>query len=150
MNLSEYFGHWKQVRGELLETIDKFEDDELLFVPYEGAWPVAKVMLHIADAERGWFRHVVRRETEEWPPQSKLEDYPSREAIKALLTEVHDDTEAYLESLDFDERKTLIEAPWGPMITLGWIVWHVLEHEIHHRGELSLMLGMLGREGLDV
>jgi len=33
---------------------------------------------------------------------------------------------------------------------LGWIIWHVLEHEIHHRGELSLILGLLGREGLDV
>jgi uncharacterized damage-inducible protein DinB len=29
------------------------------------------------------------------------------------------------------------------------MVWHVMEHEIHHRGELSLLLGMLGHEGLD-
>jgi uncharacterized damage-inducible protein DinB len=35
-------------------------------------------------------------------------------------------------------------------LSLGWIIWHVLEHEIHHRGELSLILGLLGREGLDV
>jgi uncharacterized damage-inducible protein DinB len=26
----------------------------------------------------------------------------------------------------------------------------VLEHEVHHRGELSLIHGLLGREGLDV
>jgi uncharacterized damage-inducible protein DinB len=26
---------------------------------------------------------------------------------------------------------------------------HIIEHEIHHRGELSLILGVLGREGLD-
>jgi uncharacterized damage-inducible protein DinB len=26
---------------------------------------------------------------------------------------------------------------------------HILEHEIHHRGELSLILGLLGREGLN-
>jgi uncharacterized damage-inducible protein DinB len=30
------------------------------------------------------------------------------------------------------------------------VIWHVLEHEIHHRGELSLIHGLLGREGLDV
>jgi uncharacterized damage-inducible protein DinB len=29
------------------------------------------------------------------------------------------------------------------------MLWHVVEHEIHHRGELSLILGLLGREGLD-
>ena len=28
-----------------------------------------------------------------------------------------------------------------------WIVWHVMEHEIHHGGELSLALGTHGVEG---
>jgi uncharacterized damage-inducible protein DinB len=28
-----------------------------------------------------------------------------------------------------------------PPHTRQWIVWHVLEHEIHHGGELSLALG---------
>jgi uncharacterized damage-inducible protein DinB len=50
-----------------------------------------------------------------------------------------------------DERELgrRIELPWGGHTSLGWVVWHVLEHEIHHRGELSLILGLLGREGLD-
>jgi uncharacterized damage-inducible protein DinB len=39
---------------------------------------------------------------------------------------------------------------WGEPIPLRWIIWHVLEHEVHHRGELSLILGLLGKEGLDV
>jgi uncharacterized damage-inducible protein DinB len=30
--------------------------------------------------------------------------------------------------------------------TRQWIVWHVLEHEIHHGGELSLALGTYGLE----
>ena len=29
------------------------------------------------------------------------------------------------------------------------MLWHVLEHEIHHRAELSLTLGLLGHEGLN-
>jgi uncharacterized damage-inducible protein DinB len=32
-------------------------------------------------------------------------------------------------------------------LTLEWIVWHVLEHEIHHGGELSLALGGHGLVG---
>ena len=30
----------------------------------------------------------------------------------------------------------------------GWIIWHVLEHEIHHGGEISLVLGMKGVPGI--
>jgi uncharacterized damage-inducible protein DinB len=30
--------------------------------------------------------------------------------------------------------------------TRRWIVWHVMDHEIHHGGELSLALGTYGLE----
>lgn len=32
----------------------------------------------------------------------------------------------------------------------GWVVWHVLEHDIHHGGEISQILGSHGLPGLDV
>jgi uncharacterized damage-inducible protein DinB len=72
------------------------------------------------------------------------------EAIKTKLNEVHAQTLTYLANLELDDLDRVIEAPWGETFTLGWVIWHVLEHEIHHRGELSLILGMLGKEGLDV
>jgi uncharacterized damage-inducible protein DinB len=30
------------------------------------------------------------------------------------------------------------------------VLWHVLEHDLHHGGELSLALGMHGLPALDV
>lgn len=33
-------------------------------------------------------------------------------------------------------------------LTRQWIIWHVLEHEIHHGGELSLALGGYGLAGI--
>jgi uncharacterized damage-inducible protein DinB len=32
----------------------------------------------------------------------------------------------------------------------GWVIWHMLEHEIHHGGELSFTLGSYGLPGVDV
>ncbi len=31
-----------------------------------------------------------------------------------------------------------------------WIIWHLLEHDLHHGGELSLLLGMHGVPALDL
>jgi uncharacterized damage-inducible protein DinB len=39
---------------------------------------------------------------------------------------------------DEDEDGTPIE------LSRAWVVWHVLEHDLHHGGELSLTLGMHG------
>lgn len=32
----------------------------------------------------------------------------------------------------------------------GWVVWHVMEHDIHHGGEISQILGSNGLPGLDL
>ena len=34
--------------------------------------------------------------------------------------------------------------------TRQWLLWHLLEHDMHHGGEFSYVLGMHGREGMDI
>jgi len=34
--------------------------------------------------------------------------------------------------------------------TRQWIIWHVIEHDLHHGGEISLTLGAHGLLGLDL
>ena len=38
----------------------------------------------------------------------------------------------------------------GHDVPRGFVVWHMLEHEIHHGGELSFTLGCNGLAGVDV
>jgi uncharacterized damage-inducible protein DinB len=149
MNLNQLISRWKQVRAGLLTTIRSFSDEELAYAPYAGGWSVAQLMLHIAHEENGEIRYGITGELTAWPPEYRREDYPSIDAIEALLTQVHDRTEAYLETLNDADLERVINAPWGNSYPLTDMLWHVLEHEIHHRGELSLLLGLLGHEGLD-
>ena len=150
MDLGHLFSHWNQVRDDLLATIDQFDEEELTFVPFDSSMSAGEIMLHIGDAEEGWFRYVVSGELETWP-QFGLASFPTREAIKAQLTSIHTRSEKFLASLVLADLERTIKIPEEEAyLPLGWIIWHVLEHEIHHRGELSLILGLLGREGLDV
>lgn len=36
------------------------------------------------------------------------------------------------------------------VFTFGWIMWHLIEHDIYHGGEISLILGMHGLSGLNL
>ncbi len=149
MKPAQLFSHWEQVRADLLLTIDKFSDEELAYVPFNGSWPVGQIMLHIAACEDHWLHGVVRHEFET-PVKYKLVDYPTRAAIKGVLDGAHRRTVTYLASLEEKDLARVYQNRYGETFPLYWIIWHVLEHEIHHRGELSLVLGMLGRPGLDV
>ena len=122
MKPSDLFSHWQQIRAGLVETIDRFEEGQLGYVPFAGSWSVAEIMLHIAAAEEGWFRHVVTRELDEWPSHFTVGNYPERNAIKRALDDVHRNTETYLEALSESDLENVVETPWGEPIPLRWIV----------------------------
>jgi uncharacterized damage-inducible protein DinB len=144
MKVIDIFSHWDQVRADLISMIDRFEDAELRYEPFPSSWTVGKILLHIAAAEEGWFQYVVRKEYDQWPAEFEFQEYPTKELIKEKLYEVHYRTKEFLSSLVLEDLDRLIDFPWGGNGRLGWIIWHVLEHEIHHRGELSLILGISG------
>ena len=149
MKAAELFSHWKTVRHGLEQALDKLTDEQLAFVPREGLWSLGTIACHIANAEDGWFRYVAARELDEWPSLDE-EQYTTVSSIKTLLDEAHGNTLAYLQKTDVADLDRTITAPWGAELTLRFIIWHVLEHEISHRGEIYLMLGLMGMEAPDV
>ena len=76
--------------------------------------------------------------------------FRNKDVIKAKLSEVHTSTLEDISILKIDDLENNIDLPGGEQLQLGWIIWRVNEHEIHHLGELSLILGLLDHEGLDV
>ena len=149
MRPADFFNHWGLVRLDLLEMLDRFEARELSYTPFPCGWPVGQIFLHIAECEDYWIHAVVRKELKA-PIRYSFKIFSNCEDIKEVLAISHRRTEAYLNTLEEDPLRSKVRAPDNQVYTLQWILWHVLEHEIHHRGELSLIFGLLGRQGLDV
>jgi uncharacterized damage-inducible protein DinB len=151
VNVQEIYNHWRNVRAGLFEALDKLSDAQLDFKAGEGLWSLKETACHIAGAEEGWFRYIVTHEIKGWEEADfKATDYPTVVSIKRLLSEVHERTESFLFPAGDSIQSQSVQLPWGSQTTVGWVVWHVLEHEIHHRGEIYLMLGLMGIEAPDV
>jgi uncharacterized damage-inducible protein DinB len=149
MKPSLIFYPWKKIRQDLLEMLGSFDEADLEYQPYPGSWSVGKIFLHIAECEDYWIHHVARKELPA-DLHYELKDFPSMDAIRMKLRISEERTSVFLDSLKEADLDWRIKTPQGSTLALYEILWHVLEHELHHRGELSLILGMLGREGLDV
>lgn len=141
--------HWQSVRDGLMATLDKLHESELDFKPYPAAWTVRELLLHIAQEERGERDYGICQTRETFPEAYNPQEYPSKEAIQALLSAVHTETIAFLAAREDGDLDQIIATPWGANYQLIEMLGHLIEHEIHHRAELSLILGILGREGLD-
>ena len=149
MDLAYVVSHWQRIRGGLIETIGKFRDDELDYRPFEASRSVREMMLHVAHEESIEFGYGISQEIKQFPPDYDAKAYPTVESVQALLETVHERTRRYLATLDDDTLGRVVATPWGVSERRLELIGHVIEHEIHHRGELSLVLGLLGREGLD-
>lgn len=150
MTINILLSEWGRIRAKLMETIDNLQEEDLAFRPFEGSWTVRELLVHIAHEEMGEFRYGILQELDQWPAAYAVEEYTSISSIKGLLEQVHKPVVAYLKTLADSDLERTVDAPWGNSYRLGEMIGHIVEHEIHHRGELSLILGLLGRPAPDV
>lgn len=149
MSLGTILSNWERARAILIETIDCFEEQELAYRPFTDSWTVRELMIHIAHEEMGEMAYGIIQELPEWPQNYDPKDYEKIDSIKTLLAEVHTRTIAYVETLTYNDLERVVETPWGASNKLGDMIGHIAEHEIHHRGELALILGLLGKKAPD-
>jgi len=145
MKPGQFFKHWEQIRQQLYVIIDRFQESELTYQPFPYSWSAGKIMLHIAESEDYWVRSIILKEID-IKPDYTLADYLTKDKIKGVLKESHARTESLLAGLKEADLQKMYQTG-DDAVSLYWILWHMVEHEAHHRGELSLILGMLGREG---
>lgn len=137
--------HWERYRAVTLLTLDMLSDGELAWRPRPDAFSAGQQFIHILQTEdfytRGLFEDDWNRDRARFPPA-----LPSRPELKGQFAAVRLRTLAYFEDLSPARLDLVVRPPHAEGIegTLrGWL-WFVLEHEIHHKGQLSEYLRELG------
>lgn len=146
MNAVQFFDHWNRVWRDLMRGVAMLRDEHLAFRPSQ-AYPrtVGGILLHITDLEAGWIHYVIRRSLTAWP-QTDPTRFTSVVALRAEMERIHKETMDYLATVPVEEFTRIVAVPNDGSPKLGWILWHVFEQEIHHRGEFFLCLSLLGME----
>lgn len=152
---------WEHYQQALIHTIASLSSEQLALSLGPQQRSIGELLEHMLGARYNWF-HLWMGEGD--PNLDWNDDEDSDEPIvykPASLVAMFEKswhvissaldrwTSADLEQLFFPPtshqewlRKQGLEE--APPHTRQWIVWHVLEHEIHHGGELSLALGNSG------
>lgn len=149
MEPNPVLAQWERVREGTLTTLALFLEDELGFAPAEGGRSIREIALHIAHEEAIEVQYGAAHSLPEPPDAFQAQDYPTQDSIAGLLRSVHALSVGYLDRLDERAMSTEIMLAWGESSTPLKVILHIIEHEAHHRGELSLALGILGRSGFD-
>lgn len=146
MNAAQFFDHWNKVWRDLMRAVAMLKDDHLEYRPAQS-YPrtVGDILRHIANLEDGWVQYVIRRELSEWPSE-RGHELTTVQDIRQEMERVHKATMDYLATVSVDDFNLIVQIPDDGTPKLAWILWHVFEQQIHHRGELYLCLSLLGLE----
>ena len=137
--------YFENIRSRTTRVIERIPRDQLQWRPAPGAFSFADLIRHIAATERHMFGENVQDRPSRYPGHdAKLAD--GYDAVLEYYHRMHDETIEILKRLSPEDMQRKVTTPGGISITTWKWLRGMIEHEVHHRGQIYLMLRLLGVE----
>lgn len=155
--LAVIYENWRGYNEKLRRCITPLTDEQLTLQPAPGMWPLGQLVQHIISVRAGWFSGTLQDEDAlmtqymEWGQRES--SARSGEELAKGLDETWAFIEARLQRWTPDDCAKTFPDEWDGQVyevSRSWVIYHVLEHDLHHGGEISLLLGMNGLRSLDL
>ncbi|MBV9230837.1 MAG: DinB family protein [Chloroflexi bacterium] len=162
--LITFYRGWETYQQSLVETIAPLSPEQLTLPAASHEWTIGKLAQHIVGNRVWWFQVWMGEGSPDlapiahWDPQDvEAVSLRSPAELVAGLESTWQMIRDALSRWTADDLGHIFQPPAAlrederenfPPFSRQWIVWHVLEHEIHHGGELSLALGAYGLPGI--
>ena len=168
--LRPFFEGWATHQQHLLAAIADLRPEQLALRPAPGHMAIWQLASHMAGTRAYWLhdalgegdpaiRDMFRVASTTVPDlpleRAGWEDDENRPRTAPEIVEAFHVTwgmiEECLERWTADDITVQIPQRGADRYTTrGWVVWHLMEHEAHHGGAISLILGTNGLPGLDI
>jgi uncharacterized damage-inducible protein DinB len=159
LSLAPFYAGWDVYQQHLVAAIAPLTAEQFALRSSPHNWSVGMIATHIISVRVGWFhRWMGAGDAElaalgEWDEEGQ----PVRSASE-LVTGLERTWQMIQDALAHWTHTDLAQTfqspyPGGenrPRRSRQWIIWHVLEHDIHHGGELSSILGAHGLAAVDL
>jgi uncharacterized damage-inducible protein DinB len=136
--------HLERYRSVTLQTLELVPDEKLDWRPAAGLRSFAEQFLHIAQTEEFYTRGLF---SDDWNMTSYARPATAitRELVLNKLAEVRTYSLARLAELEPSQLGSAKSVPGIPVPwpLRGWL-WYLVEHEVHHKAQLSLYLREIG------
>jgi uncharacterized damage-inducible protein DinB len=155
--IQAFYEGWHTYQTALIGCVAPLSADQLDLRPAPGLRSVGEAVAHIVGARARWFLYQFGEGGEEFEALAPIdrpgEPTPTAEALvrglQVTWTGMHaaigrwtPEDWAMTWPGEDDSEPTVVTRPW--------VIWHLIEHDLHHGGEVSITLGVHGLTGLDL
>lgn len=135
--------YWRGVRERTRRLLPLVPEDRIEWAPLEGRWSFGDLFRHLAAIERWMYGETVLGRPSRYPGHG-LELAQGRSAIGSYVDQMHQEACGLLETLSAVQWAGPSLTPAGVAMSTSKWLRAMVEHEAHHRGQIHLMLGLIG------
>jgi uncharacterized damage-inducible protein DinB len=147
---------WHAHQETLIKAIAPLDPDQLGLRAALNLLSVGEIGVHIVQARAAWFYRLMGdggdefNEISRWNPHGE-HSRSAQDIVAGLETTwrgMHDVIAGWTPE-DWDKTwPDEDDASTPDVLTRQWVIWHILEHDLSHGGEISIILGANGLQGL--
>jgi uncharacterized damage-inducible protein DinB len=142
VTIQPFLRYFDNVRARTLRVARCIPPDKLDWAYAQGKFTLGELLRHIAAAERDmWAENVQGKPSRDGSHGAEFAcDLP---ATLALMERLHAESMAIFAKLTDEQLASKCVTPGGELATWKWLR-AMVEHEVHHRGQIYMYLGILG------
>jgi uncharacterized damage-inducible protein DinB len=141
--IQPFLQYFENVRERTLRVARCIPPDRVEWSYAPGKFTLGDLVRHIAVAERYMFAENLQGRASRYTSHGK-ELADGYEAVMAFLERLHAESREIFARLSDEELQGKCKTPGGAEISVWKWLRAMVEHEIHHRGQIYIYLGILG------
>lgn len=156
MSLTTFYAGWPVYQQRLVDAVAPLTLENLALSAAPHTWTVGKIAAHVIAARVWWFHSRMGEGNANLAPLEHWDNRrePLRQALELVdgLARTWQMIETALACWTPAELGHVFPARRDdPTVrTREWVVWHTLEHDLFHGGEISCILGAHGLRAVDL
>jgi uncharacterized damage-inducible protein DinB len=142
-SIETFLPYWEGIRGRTRRVVECIPPERLEWTHREGAFTFGDLVRHLAAIERWMFAENAAGRPSRYPGHGRdLAD--GWDATLAYLDAMHAEAIEIFRTLSPEDLRKPAVTPAGAAMPAWKWLRAMVEHEVHHRGQIYLMLGMIG------
>ncbi len=142
------YAGWRNYQALLVAALALLKPEQLSIRPAPRLRSIEAIATHMIGARARWFAPPLGDGNKQLTAFGRWDRRggPVRSAVELVrgLLFTFDYIHAAIAGWSPEEWQQTIpgEEPEPEIITRAWVIWHLIEHDLHHGGEISIILGM--------
>ena len=139
----QFLEYWDSLRARTRRVVVGIPPERLEWTHRPGCFTLGDLVRHLATIERYMYAETVAGRPSRYPGCGR-ELADGYDAVLAYFDRLDREAREIIGSLSDADLTRKCRTPAGTEITTWKWLRAMCEHEVHHRGQIYLMLGMLG------